>query len=306
MNDLYCLAQILKSHPLFRIRRDEVFRIFFDLAAQKNLNAEGLIERLRIEIPELHEALHTNHSLFKKLCEEAWQLRGQGVHFVCYGEELFPPTCYLMEDPPLTLSYQGAPAWMNGNNLSVVGSREPAFESMQWMEKEFSSFCEKARPCIVSGGARGIDQKAHAMAVRHQLSTVVVLPSGLGQLYPESLKEWISPILDRGGCFVSEYSFEQRMHKHLFHHRNRLIAALGKATLLVEARRRSGTLITANQALQLGRAVWVIPGHPLDTHFGGSLDLLTEGASLVRDAEDLLMYFNSELSPPKVQMELFT
>jgi DNA processing protein len=208
-----------------------------------------------------------------------------------------------MEDPPLTLSFLGHASWREEKNLSVVGSREPCFESTQWMEKEFSEFCEKSKTSIISGGARGIDQKAHAIALRHHLSTVVVLPSGLASMYPDSLREWVSPILDKGGCFLSEYSYEQKMHKHLFHHRNRLIAALGKATLLIEARRRSGTLITAHQALQLGRPVWVVPGHPLDVHFGGSLDLLTEGAALVRDAEDLFMYFKSELAPVNVQME---
>ena len=163
------------------------------------------------------------------------------------------------------------------------------------MEKEFSEFCEKQKPCVVSGGARGIDQKSHAMALRKSLPTIIVLPSGLGKLYPDSLKQWIGPVLDGGGCFISEYNFDQAMHKHLFHHRNRLIAALGKATLLVEARRRSGTLITAQQAIQLGRPVWVVPGHPHDPHFLGSLDLLAEGAVLIRDAQDLSIYFESEL-----------
>ncbi len=127
-------------------------------------------------------------------------------------------------------------------------------------------------------------------------NTVVVVPSGLGCLYPDTLKEWITPVLNQGGCFLSEYAFEQKMHKHLFHHRNRLIAALGKATLLVEARKRSGTLITAHQAIQLGRPLWVVPGHPHDPHFSGSLDLLSEGAVMIRDAQDLSMYFTSELS----------
>lgn len=303
MNDLYSLSQIIKHHPLYRTHRDEILRIYFLLGSQKNLNAETFLVRLKEQIPELHVALQQNHELFKRHCTEAWRLSSEGVKLLCYGEDVYPRSCYVMEDPPLTLSYFGFPSWQTGRSLAVVGSREPCFESTQWMEKEFSDFCQRAQPCIVSGGARGVDQKAHAMALRHQLATVVVLPSGLGPLYPETLKEWIDPVLARGGCFVSEYAFEQKMHKHLFHHRNRLIAALGCASLLVEARRRSGTLITAHQALQMGRPVWIVPGHPLDIHFGGSLDLLTEGACLIRDAEDLFMYFNSELTPKKEPLE---
>ncbi|MEN0058951.1 MAG: DNA-processing protein DprA, partial [Bdellovibrio sp.] len=178
--------------------------------------------------------------------------------------------------------------------LSVVGSREPCYDSLQWMEKELSAFCEEKKPLIVSGGARGVDQKSHGVALRKKHPTVVVLPSGLENMYPGTLLEWVKPVLDSGGCFLSEYAFTQRMHKYLFHHRNRLIAALGEATLLVEARRRSGTLMTANQAVQMGRPVWVVPGHPHDVHFSGSLDLLSEGALMVRDAQDLSMYFGVE------------
>lgn len=85
------------------------------------------------------------------------------------------------------------------------------------------------------------------------------------------------------------------MRKHFFHDRNRLIAGLGTMTLLVEARRRSGSLLTAQKTLQLGKTVLVIPGHPCDNSHLGNLDLFTEGATPIRDAQDLSMYFRSEL-----------
>lgn len=300
MNDLYSLSQLIKTHPLYTVQRDEIHHLYRTLGNAGNLHADSLMSGLKDHLPELFAAIQKNHALFKKHCEDSLKLKMQGVQLVCYGEELFPSQCYWMAEPPLTLSFLGSPAWLNERTLSVVGSREPSFESVQWMEKEFAPFCEKEKPCVVSGGARGVDQKSHSTALRKDAATVVVLPSGLGAMYPESLKEWISSVVDQGGCFLSEYAHEQRMHKHLFHHRNRLIAALGKATLLVEARKRSGTLITAQQAIQLGRAVWIVPGHPLDPHFAGSLDLLVEGAQLVRDAQDLSMFFNSELSDDKM------
>lgn len=295
MNDLYSLSQLIKSHPLYTLKKHEIHSLYKRLGQTRRLNAETLLSELKIHFLDLFLAVQKNHDLFKRHCEESLKLKMLGVQLICYGDELFPESCYLMADPPLTLSYLGSSAWLNCRTLSVVGSREPCFESVQWMEQEFAPFCEIERPCVVSGGARGVDQKSHSVAMRKDTTTVVVMPSGLGNLYPESLKEWMAPILDRGGCFISEYSYEQRMHKHLFHHRNRLIAALGKATLLVEAKKRSGTLITAQQAVQLGRSVWVVPGHPRDPHFSGSLDLLAEGAQLVRDAQDLSMYFRSEI-----------
>lgn len=295
MNDLYSLSQLIKAHPLYSVQRDEIHHLYLDLANRDRLNPENLMSELKGLWPDLFLSLQKNHQLFKVHCQETLRLSKQGVHFVCYGESTYPSSFYWMTDPPLTLSFLGAASWINYKTLASVGSREPSIESAQWMEKEFAPFCELANPCIVSGGARGIDQKSHGIALRKGCATVVVLPSGLGVMYPEALKEWISPVLDKGGCFVSEYAFEQRMHKHLFHHRNRLIAAFGQGTLMVEARKRSGTLITAQQTVSLGRPVWVVPGHPLDPHFGGSLELLSDGAQVVRDAQDLFLFFNSEV-----------
>lgn len=299
MNDLYSLCQLIKSHPLFNVQRDSILSLFYSLKMRSSLNPETLLANLKLLFPDLYEAIQKNHELFKKHCADSLKLKLGGIQLVCYGEDLYPASCYLMMDPPLTLSYIGAPAWLSEKNLAVVGSREPCFESVQWMEKEFAPFCEQERICVVSGGARGIDQKSHSVALRKGLPTIAVLPSGLESIYPESLKEWIEPIINNGGCLLSEYAYEQKMHKHLFHHRNRLIAALGKATLLVEARKRSGTLITAQQSLNLGRPVWIVPGHPLDPHFAGSLDLLMEGAQAVRDAQDLSMMMKAELSVRK-------
>ncbi|MNJ94618.1 hypothetical protein D3C87_123200 [compost metagenome] len=295
MYDLYSLSQIIKAHPTYSLNRDAVHGLYRRLGEQQNLNGTTLLHELALLWPPLATFLNENQILYQKLLEETDALRKKGFQFVTYGEELFPLSCYWMQEPPLTLSFFGEPAWLGERSLAVVGSREPAEASLTWMEREFAHFCEENQVCIVSGGARGVDQKAHGLSLRKNNSTIVVLPSGLGEIYPRSLQDWMKPVLQGGGCFLSEYAHQQVMHKYLFHHRNRLIAALGSSVLLVEARRRSGTLITAQQALQLGRAVGIVPGHPLDPHFGGSLDLLSEGAFLVRDAQDLTMFFNSEL-----------
>lgn len=294
MQDLYSFSQVIKSLPFYTLHRDLIHGLFRQLGENENLNCEGLLMAFDEQQPEWSHCLRGHVELYKKYEAETQRLRDKGYRFVVYGEVMFPKNCYLMSDPPLSLSFLGEPVWLRGAALSVVGSREPSEISVTWMEKEFAHFCEENQVCIVSGGARGVDQKAHSLSLRKNNPTIIVLPSGLLQIYPSSLQEWIKPVLQSGGCFVSEYAPEQRMHKYLFHHRNRLIAALGGATLLIEARRRSGTLITAQQSLQLGRAVGVVPGHPLDPHFGGSLDLLSEGAFLVRDAQDLAMFFQLE------------
>lgn len=295
MTDLYCLSQLIRNHPYYIQAKDEIHVLYRALSRLDQLGPAELLSQLDLHHPQLYRDIRRQHEAFEEHWEQLVRLKFAGIQFVCYGEPLYPSGCYLMEDPPLLLSYLGSPAWSGERTIAVVGSREPSAESLQWMESQFSLFCETQRPCVVSGGARGVDQKAHGLSLRKFCPTIVVLPSGLGSMYPSSLQEWIEPIRAQGGCFISEYAYDQRMHKHLFHHRNRLIAALGRGTLLIEAKRRSGTLITASQSIQLGKPVWVVPGHPLDPHFTGSLDLLSEGAQLVRDAEDMNMFFSSEL-----------
>lgn len=299
MTDIISFSQILIKCPTYKVHRFIIHQIYVQLAQEKQLNISMLKVRIR-SIAFL--SLEVVESDFEKIDANLNQVNNEnlrhereGVSFVLYGQPLYPQKCYMMEDPPLVLSYLGQPVWLNEGSLAVVGSREPSSDSLKWIEKELSLFCESEKPLIVSGGARGIDQKAHGVALRKGCPTLVVLPSGLGEIYPDSLRSWVNPILQAGGGLISEYDYSQKMHKYLFHHRNRLIAALGNASLLVEAKRKSGTLITANQAAQLGRTVLVVPGHPFDPHFAGCLDLLCEGATIVRDAQDLSTYFKAEI-----------
>lgn len=292
MIDLIALCMVVKNLPAIKIYNDDVLKLLKN-SMQSKEPLSCFLQSLADEFPDISLAVKMSTNSYRTAFEEIQSAFARNIHMTLYGHELYPENCYAMEDPPWVLSYIGTPCWRLPS-LAVVGSREPSSESTQWMEKELLSLCSSERPVIVSGGARGVDQKAHALALRNFLPTIIVLPSGLGQIYPSTLESWVESVVSSGGCLVSEYSLNQRMHKHLFHHRNRLIAALGDGTLLVEARRRSGTLITARHAVQLGRPVWVVPGHPLDPHFLGSLDLLSEGAQLVRDAEDLKIFLRAE------------
>lgn len=217
-------------------------------------------------------------------------------HFLLYpGHEFYPQAFLELTEVPYLLRWMGSPVWLTLPGISIVGSREASTLSLQWMSQELSPFLSQKKCFTASGGARGVDQKIHALSVLTEVPTVVFLPSGMSNLYPQQLKEWISPILSGGGAFVSEYEDNMPMHKNHFIQRNRLISAIGKATLIIEAKRRSGTMLTARQAIEQHRPVWVIPGHPLEKRYQGSLDLISEGATPVRDAEDLSVLFDSEI-----------
>lgn len=214
--------------------------------------------------------------------------------WILYGQKNYPKCFYEMADPPLILTVLGSPCWAQEACLSIVGSREPSAESLQWMDQEVGAFLEQKKIIIVSGGARGVDQAAHSLAVRKGVPTVVILPSGLSEIYPSLLKSWIPRIVDQGGCLISEYPLNQRVEKYLFHHRNRLIAQMGLATLVVQASDKSGSIMTGHLAAEAGRPLWVVPAHPLRTGFRGNLSLLREGAAMVCDAQDMSSLFEVE------------
>jgi DNA processing protein len=230
---------------------------------------------------------------------EAGRLRRKGIELLTPVHPLYPPGLRRSVDPPLSLTMMGNPACLKGPALSVVGSREPQIETLHWMEDELSAFCQSTKAVIVSGGARGVDQKAHSVAIRNSSPTVVVLPSGIETPYPSDIERWFQPVLEGGGAIMSEYPGPTPMRKPHFHHRNRLIAAAGILTFVIEARARSGTLITAMRAAEIGRPLLVLPGHPRDLGFGGSLQLLAEGATMVRQNEDLTLFWQTELLDTK-------
>ncbi len=227
--------------------------------------------------------------------QEILDLRERGVSFVFPGHPYFPTNLLRIAEPPFLLSYLGEPIWNALPGLAVVGSREPALQSLQWMDLHLGACLEQRQFFIASGGARGIDQKAHGLSLLKGRPTLVFVPSGLGSLYPQNLSTFVGPVLRGGGAIVSEYKYSEPMRKHYFHARNRLISGFAECTLIVQASRKSGTLITGRQALEQSRPLFVVPSHPLDTGFQGGLDLLVEGATPVRDSADLLILLDCEM-----------
>jgi DNA processing protein len=218
--------------------------------------------------------------------ELEWCLK-MGIRITQPGDDDYPK--FLQEETyrPHYLTYWGHPVWNEKALLSVVGSRTPSHQALAWLERELARFLEYCDCAIISGGARGIDQRAHQMALRMDRPTVVFVPSGLANLYPDSLREWVEPIIAGGGAIVSQFRPNLRMQKGFFHARNRLIASIAPTTLAVEARRQSGTLLTAKHVMEIHHNLGVVPSFPNEAGLGG-LDLLKDGAELIRDAEDLL------------------
>jgi DNA processing protein len=234
-------------------------------------------------------------SVFIKFEHEITRAEKLGIVFTYPGCSDYPSRLLCLNEIPFFLSYIGTPVWLEKEALAIVGSREPSEISENWCESELPKTLRELPIFSVSGGARGVDQIAHRISVRLQKPTVALVPSGLLDIYPETLQALATSIRENKGALVSEFMPRVRMQKSFFQRRNRLIAGFSLGCLIIEARKNSGTMITAKQVIEQSKPLFVLPSHPLDSGARGGLDLLSEGATPVRDAQDLTMFIRSEL-----------
>lgn len=218
--------------------------------------------------------------------------RNKKISRIHFGEPGFPVEFRNLQDSPLVLAYLGRWPDQGLECLSVIGSREPSLKSIWWLDFHLEKIIETYHLYTCSGAARGIDQAVHRKSMQLKTPSVFILPSGLDQIYPKNILTDIYGWLDEGALVLSEYEDNQIVQKYHFHHRNRLIAALGKCLLVVEAKNKSGSLMTAHRALELGKDVLIVPGHPSDMQFQGNLEILKFGGISVTSCEDLEFWFH--------------
>jgi DNA processing protein len=162
-------------------------------------------------------------------------------------------------------------------------------------------------PVIVSGFAYGVDIVAHQLAMEHNLQTIAVMAHGLNQIYPKTHKKYVAKIEQNGG-FMTEFWSSSNPDKENFVRRNRIVAGMSEATIVIESADRGGSLITANMANDYNRDVFAVPGRVTDKYSQGCNNLIkTQKANLLTSAADLVYILNwdiqKELKP--VQKQLF-
>jgi len=277
MSPIYPFLFFISKHELFFRYQDRILDILNQIKTNNSVLIKKEIEKLN---PEL---VFATLALMQK---EPAPFDDQHVGRLRYGEASYPEEFKLLTDPPLVFSYLGQPIWMK-EKIAIVGSRHPSQKTLWWLRKELGSLLTKYNLVSVSGGAIGVDQLAHQASVDLKMPTIAILPSGIRNIYPKNFTSLSDEILNNGGCILSEFQDQLSVRKHHFSHRNRLIAALGKVSVIVEAREKSGTSITAHRALEMGKDLFVVPGHPLDESFHGSLQLLKMGAHIMTESADL-------------------
>lgn len=216
------------------------------------------------------------------------------------ADEGFPPLLRAIPKPPARLYGVGDPAALR-EGLAVVGARR-ATPYGRSAARRFASLAASRGIPIVSGGARGCDAVAHEAALAEGCPTVAFLGGGCDQLYPAENAGLFQRIVDGGGAVVSERPWDFPPQPYTFRERNRLIAGLSRATLIVEAGLPSGTFSTADEALAAGREVWVVPGAITSETSRGANRLLYQGALPVIDddsfADALFSAYGCLKEPP--------
>lgn len=193
---------------------------------------------------------------------------------------------HTLADPPPALYVQGDSGCLDAQQLAVVGSRKPSAPNRQ-LTRDWCAELAAEGLLITSGLARGIDAAAHQGALQGGGRTLAVLGSGTDQVYPAAHRGLLDDILANRGAVLSELPPWTPPVAGNFPRRNRLVAALSLAVLVVEGAIRSGSLITARLAAEFGRDVMAVPGHPVYPGSGGTNALIQEGAQLVTCAEDV-------------------
>lgn len=207
-----------------------------------------------------------------------------GARIVAMGEPDYPPTLRRMENCPPILTIRGDAGVFAPAAVAIVGARNASLAGVK-MARALSGDLGREGYAIVSGLARGIDTAAHEGAL--STGTIAVLAGGIDQPYPPENAGLMERIAGGGGAVVTEMPFGWEPRARDFPRRNRLIAGLSFGLVVVEAAERSGSLISARMAGEMGRLVFAVPGSPLDPRAGGSNRLLKEGAILVTEAADV-------------------
>lgn len=213
-------------------------------------------------------------------------LAGDGHTILAAGSDEYPELLGRLDDAPAELYVDGDASLLAMPSLAIVGSRNPT----RGGERNAFEFARHLAGCgftIVSGLAQGIDTAAHRGALAAGGTTVAVLGHGIDQVYPAANRELAAAITARG-ALVSEYPLGAAPRRAYFPQRNRIISGLSLGTIVVEAARKSGSLITARLAAEQGREVFALPGSIHNPLARGCHRLIRDGAKLVESADDIL------------------
>jgi DNA processing protein len=307
----------MKDEKLLAVLRLQKSKAIGDILAKKLIVHVGDVEQIFREKSTTLQKINGigNHVLKYLFDEKNREFAGQELNYIkknslqysYFLEDDYPINLQNCIDSPILIFKDGNINLNNDKIISIVGTRN--------MSSYGRDFCTKIiedlagyNPLIVSGFAYGVDICAHKAAVKNNLQTIAVLAHGFEQIYPKAHKKYINQVNENGG-FLTEFWSEEQPLRENFLKRNRIVAGISKATIIIESAEKGGSLVTADIANSYDRDVFALPGRATDIYSKGCNSLIKYNrATLLTSAEDVIKMLNWDINerPKKpIQKQLF-
>ncbi|MCF6131520.1 DNA-processing protein DprA [Flavobacterium wongokense] len=246
-------------------------------------------------------------TIFEKAAQELKYIESEKIKLLFYQDVNYPDRLKHCIDGPVLLFASGNLNLDNRKIISIVGTRQITSHGMDFCRQLIADLAI-FNPIIVSGFAYGVDIVAHQAAMENNLQTIGVLAHGLNQIYPKTHKKYVAKMEQNGG-FLTEFWSSSNPEKENFVKRNRIVAGMSEATIVIESAEKGGSLITAMIANDYNRDVFAVPGRTTDRFSSGCNNLIkTQRANLMTSAADLIYILNWELEAKEtrpIQKQLF-
>lgn len=293
LNDFLC--------TLPKVNVEELKKLQYQLRNIENINqiSSRDINDILNETRFGEEKLEELKEIFKKILEYNKKLNSFTLNIF---DEDYPEKLLNIRNIPKILYLKGNANLLKAKfSMGVVGSRKPSSYGI-WATKSIVKELVYYGFCIISGMADGIDSVSHREALRENGETICVFGSPVSKIYPAKNKKLASEVVEKGGLIISEHSPLEDTLPAFFALRNRIISGLSDGLLVTEAGAKSGTLITANFALEQGKNIFAIPGNINSSNSQGTNKLIKDGACMVTSVSDILTEYNiDELEIEKIQ-----
>lgn len=246
------------------------------------------LQKSKLKNDEIERILNIN--LRKNLDKYLEYMNKNKIEIITINDKYYPKQLKNIYLPPVVLYLKGNKKILNNRSVAIIGCRNCSIYGST-IAKCFAKEISKYNINIVSGLARGIDTSSHLGALESKGNTVAVVGTGLDIVYPAENKYLQEKIIAENGAVISEFIVGTKINKINFPLRNRIISGVSDGVLVVEARKRSGTFITVDYALEQGKDVYVVPGNINSSTSEGTNNLAKQGAKIVTKIEDILEDF---------------
>lgn len=215
-------------------------------------------------------------------------MQKHNIDIININDENYPKILKEIYDPPISLYIKGNKNILNNTSVAIIGCRQASQYGIK-VAKYFGYNLAKNEVNVVSGLAKGVDSYAHIGSICANGKTIAVIGNGIDTIYPKENINIANKILEKGGTIISEYPLGTKPEKMNFPARNRIISGISKSVIVVEAKEKSGTLLTVDFALEQGRDVYVVPGNINSINSIGTNELLKQGAKIITCYKDIIV-----------------